>query len=477
MSRVDKIARSVVLALLCAQLPTVPCTASDHPQLSPVLPAEHTADERSVQKAHAIITAFLAGNGTVLWLGLRRSSDPAVRSQLIDGLARWGISIQTVIQRIKQTTDTGERAALILSLGGYGNSAMVQAQLRTITPLLFDLYGKDPDPEVHSTIDWLLRDRGKSDPSSKASREFEKLDREPQGNSAPGNIWSRAPEGLTMVLVRGPSVFEMGSDPSEPRRSSDETPHQTRIPRTFAISSKEVTTAEFQAYLVASGRSSEWHDAVMKRFPVNPTAFWSNPERPQVAVSWYDAAAYCNWLSREAGIPHDQWVYPNEIGPGMKMPADYLHRTGYRLPTEAEWELAARAGTSTAHFFGDGVALLDRYAWYLGNSDGHSWPVGMLKPNPLGLFDIYGDAWEWLQSRRVNFAGDQAETTVDLEDTQLVIANDVARTRRGGSWSYDKETTRSAHRGANTYFPDQRRDSVGFRVARTVEWTLQSGGI
>jgi formylglycine-generating enzyme required for sulfatase activity len=104
----------------------------------------------------------------------------------------------------------------------------------------------------------------------------------------------------------------------------------------------------------------------------------------------------------------------------------------------------------------------------MANSQAHSWPVGMLKPNQLGLFDVYGNAWEWLQDRRIDYLGDLGKVTLDDEDTALVVTNTVARTRRGGSWSYDKDTTRSAHRGATTYFPDQRRDSVGFRVARTL---------
>jgi formylglycine-generating enzyme required for sulfatase activity len=464
-----KLGKAMVPAILGVLILPPLCAASDKTtKPSPVLPAEHAADEQSLQNAGAAVTAYLKGNHTALWVRLRRDSGPAIRSQLINSLAD-SVPIRAVIQEIKRTSDAGERAALILSLGGYGDSTIASAQRQIIASFLFDLYRTDTDAEVHSAIDWLLGGMARTHLKLNRRVALKKIDREVEGHLATGNAWSAAPEGLTMDLIRGPVVFQMGADPSEPRSSDDETPHSVSVPRTFAISSKEVTTAQFQAYLVASGRSAEWHSAVMERFPVNPRGFWSYPERPQVAVSWYDAAAFCDWLSRKAGIPHDQWVYPDEIGPGMKMPANYLHRTGYRLPTEAEWELSARAGTSTAHFFGNGVVLLDRYAWYLANSEGHSWPVGMLKPNPFGLFDVYGNAWEWLQDRRIDYPKGAANTTIDMEDTELVITNDVARTRRGGSWSYDKETTRSAHRGATTYFPDQRRDSVGFRVARTVE--------
>jgi formylglycine-generating enzyme required for sulfatase activity len=471
-----KLAKAMVPAILGVVTLPLLCAASDKTaKPSPVLPAEHAADQQSLQNSRAAITAFLKGDHTALWVRLRRDSDPGVRSQLINSLAG-SVPIRAVTQQIRRTPDEGERAALILSLGGYSDSSITSSQRQIIASLLLNLYRTDSDAEVHSAIDWLFRGTGRSHLSWNRRAVLEKIDREVEGRSAVGNAWSVVPEGLTMVLVHGAGAFEMGADLSEPRRSDDETPHPVSVPRTFAISSKEVTTAQFQAYLVASGRSAEWRDAVMKRFPVNPGGFWSYPERPQVALSWYDAAAFCNWLSREAGIPHDQWVYPDEIGPGMKMPVDYLHRTGYRLPTEAEWEISARAGTSTAHFFGNGVVLLDRYAWCLANSEGHSWPVGMLKPNPFGLFDVYGNAWEWLQDRRINYPKSAANTTIDMEDTELVITNDVARTRRGGSWSYDKKTTRSAHRGATTYFPDQRRDSVGFRVARTVARIPQPDG-
>ena len=295
-------------------------------------------------------------------------------------------------------------------------------------------------------------------------------------------------EGLTMSVIRGPAEFRMGSPESEVGRnpasdSPDEAQHSARIPRSYAISTHEVTVAQFRRFLDAHPEVKSRHaypgdsarmGQVMQRFS-------PDPDGPQIAVTWYEAAMFCNWLSERAGIPRSQWVYPprmDDIGHGMRMPDDYLRRVGYRLPTEAEWEYAARAGTTTSRFFGDSDSLLAQYAWYSRNppkrkgdpvdpnDPQRTAPVGRLKPNSFGLFDVYGNVWEWTQSRVLPYPAGGVH--VDVEDDVLVVSDSAARVRRGGGFPYEAAMMRSAARGTVGALPFQRRDNVGFRVARTM---------
>jgi formylglycine-generating enzyme required for sulfatase activity len=163
-------------------------------------------------------------------------------------------------------------------------------------------------------------------------------------------------------------------------------------------------------------------------------------------VTWHDAAAYCNWLSKEEGIPEDQWCYQRNAKGEYERAANHLQRTGYRLATEAEWEYACRAGADTGFSFGEPDDLLDRYAWFVKNSGSKSHPAGMLKPNDLGLFDMHGNAWEW------------CDDNVDAESS--------LRVDRGGSWRHDSRSCRTAYRGALE--PSPRRDFLGARLARVL---------
>jgi formylglycine-generating enzyme required for sulfatase activity len=295
-------------------------------------------------------------------------------------------------------------------------------------------------------------------------------------------------EGLTLVSISGPVEFRMGSPETEVGRnpasdSPDETQHAARIPRSYAISRHEVTVAQFRRFLDAHPEVKRRHryendparmDQVMREFS-------PHPDGPQIAVTWYEAAMFCNWLSERDSIPQSEWVYPSrmdDIRHGMRMPTDYLRRTGYRLPTEAEWEHAARAGTTTSRYFGESDSLLGEHAWYSRNppkrkhdpvdpnDPQRTSPVGRLEPNPLGLFDMYGNVWEWTQSRVLPYPASGVH--VDVEDEVLVVSDSAARVRRGGGFPYEAAMMRSAARGTVSAFPFVRRDNVGFRVARTL---------
>src|SRR5262249_16457646 len=147
-----------------------------------------------------------------------------------------------------------------------------------------------------------------------------------------------------------------------------------------------------------------------------------DPEAPILSVSWFSAMQYCNWLSKKEGIPEEEWCYPKhaDIKVGMKPLPGYLKRKGYRLPSEAEWEYAARAGTTSTRSFGMSQELLYRYAWFTENSknailDNQSWPVGQKRPNDFGLADMHGNAWNLLNDPEYTYPRQQVKAMLDQE--------------------------------------------------------------
>jgi formylglycine-generating enzyme required for sulfatase activity len=248
--------------------------------------------------------------------------------------------------------------------------------------------------------------------------------------------WYINRQGQAMMIVPKPGDFWMGE--GQERQTQ-------KLNRSFAMAANEVTVEQFLRF--RRNHQFEKITALSSDCPVNN-------------VSWYDAAAYCNWLSERDGIPRDQWCYePNEKGEyaaGMNMVANHLQRKGYRLPTEAEWEYACRSGSETRFSYGEPDDLLGKYAWFAANSSGKSHPAGALRPNDLGLFDMHGNASEWCQ--------DTFKGTVGKDDSLRV--NDAQdRVLRGGSFMDQAVNVRSAYRvGA---VPTNRSNNMGFRVART----------
>ena len=186
------------------------------------------------------------------------------------------------------------------------------------------------------------------------------------------------------------------------------------------------------------------------------------------AMTWFEAAHYCNWLSEQEGIPKDQWCYePNEKGAyaeGMQAKEKFWELSGYRLPTEAEWEFACRADTVTSRDYGLTEDLLPKYAWYQANSQNRMWPVAGLKPNEYGLFDMLGNALEWCQDADESYKIEGNSAVSDATDTGTITIS-TRRVLRGGSFGNRPTYLRSADR----YYeqPDNRNDNNGLRPSRT----------
>jgi formylglycine-generating enzyme required for sulfatase activity len=303
-----------------------------------------------------------------------------------------------------------------------------------------------------------------------------------------------AQDGPAMINIKGPVTVRMGSPADERGRvpasdSAAEPLHTVRIPRSFAISATEVTVAQFRRFLDANPdvKNGYQYDKAPGRMADVHRLFCPDDDGPAIAVTWYEAAMYCNWLSAREGLPPGEWVYPTGVlRDGFEMPANYLQRRGYRLPTEPEWEYAVRAGTATSRFYGDSDDALGDYAVFARHpprtktdpvdptDPQRTSRVASLKPNPLGLFDVYGNVWEWMQDRVERFQ--TPDVTVDSEDPVRRVSDRDARTRRGGAFPYGAAFARSGHRGPVTSVPTTRRDNVGFRIARTVPQVPQVPG-
>jgi formylglycine-generating enzyme required for sulfatase activity len=241
--------------------------------------------------------------------------------------------------------------------------------------------------------------------------------------------------------------FWMGSTLGE--GDQDEHPqHDVRISQPFYLGVYEVTQSEYQAVMGDNpshfSRTGGGSDKVVgqstARFPVEN-------------VSWLDAVRFCNALSKVEELE----PYYEIDGTDVRVPDG--NGTGYRLPTEAEWEYACRAGSTTRYCFGDDARLVGEYAWYSANSGSQTHPVGRLKPNAFGLYDMHGNVWEWCRDW---FRSDYYKQSV--ADDPRGPGPSAQRVIRGGNWGLDAQSTRSAYRGGLA--PGYHDRYHGFRLAR-----------
>jgi formylglycine-generating enzyme required for sulfatase activity len=434
-------------------------------------------EELAKRQANAAVALLRMKQPAKVWPLLKHSPDPRVRSYLIHRLAPLGADAGTIRKRLDEELDMTIRRALLLSLGAFGEQELPTEVRRRLVPKLQGLYRREADPGLHAAVEWLLRqwqgepwlkqvneawaknekERGRRIEAIRQLVKKEKEKTPPQ--------WYVTSQGQTMVVIPGPVEFLMGSPPTEEGRDVGETQHRRRIRRTYALATKPVTVVEFRQF-VKESKLEAWFEGGGQAAPMMKQY---SPEKdcPMILVDWYRAAAYCNWLSKVEGIPKAEWCYQTDVrGNVTGLKAGYLRLAGYRLPSEAEWEFACRAGAVTSRYYGETEELLPWYGWYSKNSGERSRPVGRKKPNDLGLFDMHGNVFTWCQEsfKGASPASVDGEAIADEED-QLQIIYSSGRMLRGGSFSNHVVTLRSANRYWD--MPANRNYHAGIRPART----------
>ncbi len=431
-----------------------------------------TADELAARRARAAAALIRMDRAVDAFLLLRSAPDPGPRSHFIHGLQPLGIPAERLagelarlnsqnseagaagkhtMQAILQHPQISSRRALILALGTYPASDLAPELFTSLCSTLLDLYRSDPDSGIHGAVEWTLKAWGRVEELRRVDLELSR------GALRKDRRWYVNSLGQTLAVVDGPVEFLMGSPDSEPHRGGDETQHRRIIPRRFAIATKEVSHAELEKFLK---EHPELGSANRREFSPDPACPASKP-------SWYAAAAFCNWLSDREHCPRCYDPAPDGLyGDGMRVPADALTRTGYRLPTEAEWEFTCRAGTLVSRYCGAGPTQLSHYGYFNMNSDGHAWPCGQLMPNDLGLFDMLGNVYEWCQDRWEPYQPSPAGVILDLLSQPFPVLQTNRYILRGGGFVDVPGHLRAAQRSFNT--PNNQLGVYGFRIARTL---------
>jgi formylglycine-generating enzyme required for sulfatase activity len=412
------------------------------------------------------------GKAEEVWPLLRHSPDPRLRSFIINWLNPLGADLKKITAALDRldsramghptsvtrkmdailfNPEMSIRRALILAMGTYLPDALSSGERKRMIAKLLELYRNDPDAGIHGAAEWTLRQWNEHDKLKAADAALVQL------KARGDRRWLINSQRQTFALIEGPVEFRMGSPATESDRYARfELPHRRFIPRRFAIAAKEITVADYQEFVKENPGVD--HASNSRLSP--------DPKGPMNRISWFHAVAYCNWLSRKENLPvcydsNPQVKYPY----GMKIPADALSRTGYRLPTEAEWEYACRSGALTSRYFGINVELLAHYAWSLATSEAHAWPCGGLLPNDLGLFDFLGNVYEWCHDPSHSYRPDQGGIVSDDVPAQHSEGNDGLL--RGMSFVEPPSHIRSAGRGHNAL--SNGNPNFGFRIARTCD--------
>jgi formylglycine-generating enzyme required for sulfatase activity len=399
----------------------------------------------------AILALYLGEEGPALDMcRTDQRPDPIRRTIFVDEFQRWHGNLVRLSPSEQALETSSLRSALCLGLAGIPADHLAADEQQSWQARLTAWYRLSPDPVTHSAAEIALR-----------RWHVELPNLEPSPGPVANRDWFVNSRGMTMLKI---AAGNFSRHPPENPDSSQAGRHGVKLTRAFYLCNREVSARDYFDFIndddwPAAERPPHWR-ARMKKLNDDPAHF--GPEYPVEFTSWLDAAGFCNWLSARENRS------PCYLRTGRKLKADVSTEpdyeelefsgqgNGYRLPTEAEWEYACRAGTTTEFCCGSDAMLLRQYAVFRSLQLERR---ATLFPNPWGLFDIHGNAYEWCADRYAPYV------TADLIDP--LGTSGIQRVFRGGCFLEAPESCRSAQR--NGLAPWAWGRGTGFRVALPVD--------
>ncbi len=397
--------------------------------------AAETSDPGRRARAAAALIAFDGpdppgpfAEAAPAWSRLRAAEVPDLRVELLDWLVRSRIRPEIPFDRLIREPDASARRSLIQVLAELddGGHPPAEASASWIARLAA-MYREDPDPGVHSSLGYLFLRWGMASDRARLDGRF-------AGNRPCHRGWLVNTIGQTLAVVGR----------AEPAGR-------------LALATTETTLAQYRRFDRGHRARAEQVHGPMP----------GDSDAPVGAVSYNDAARFCNWLSQEEGLPPEDWCYlPGQTAGSMVLAPNFLARRGYRLPSLREWEYAARAGTTSDRYFGRSLRHATAYAWSIHNTDNHAEAVGRKRPNDFGLFDVLGNLLEWCDNPDPPHDGRcDCPATIGAECRKVRLVS-----VRGGGYSQPEGglTVAPYSPTLDRLYPEEAFRYIGFRVARLV---------